>query len=146
MLSCRHGSLLQSYTILVTQLLFVAAIPFSPLSFLALPFMVSDYYWVLLSHGFWLLPFLWVFVWFCSFHFLNSTPIIKCWPILCVIHSALQKRILVHSFNSSHLCSMELSYLYQLCCSWRYGFLTFLNLPHKEYFRDRLWENSKNNI
>lgn len=92
---CCHGSLLQFYTILGTQLIFVAAIPAIPLSFLALA--IHGFWLLLASIVSWLLTIafslgVWLVLFFLTFFFLNSTPMINCWLTLCVIHSAFARK------------------------------------------------------
>lgn len=136
-----HGSLLQSYTILVTQLLSAATIPatpFSPLSFLAFPI-----------HGVWrLLAFIvsWLLiiafslgVWFCSFRFLNSTPVINCWLTLCVKHSAFARENIGLFIQSGPplLATWVISAAFRAMGSWN-----FLSLSHKECGGDRHVSNN----
>lgn len=120
MLSCHHGWPLRSYTILVTQRLFVAAIPaipFSPLSFLAfaihgfwllLGFIVSQHLIIAFSLGICLVLF---------FSFSEFYPIINCWPTPCARHSAFAKEDPGPSIQPySCLRSVELSHLDHFRC------------------------------
>lgn len=71
--------------------------------------------------------FLWVSVWFCSFHFLNSAPPKNC--CLCVLCTQpLQERLLVQLFSYVPLFWAEFPHLGLLCHSQGYGSSTFLSL------------------
>lgn len=73
-----------------TRLIFVAAIPFSPLSFLALA--IYDFWLLLAFIVFWLLIIAFPLgVWLVLFIFLNSTSTVNCWLTLCVVYSAFAR-------------------------------------------------------
>lgn len=136
---CR-GSPLQSWTILMTQLLF--AVPCSCYSILSMVFLSSPHSWCLTALGIivsWLLIIVFSLgVWFCSFHFLDFTLVITCWLTLCVKHSTVTREDTGPFVQSWPLLSGRVPHLGHLYCTEGYGFLKLLQPTSQGVWWDML--------